>query len=376
MPATTSPRAIPSAVTTPAVSLRPRLVARRYHFHWPGLAYAGTSVVLVIGAINGQNNLLFAIFGMAVGGLIVSGFLSGINLLGITVERVAVIAAGVGEEVIIRYRVRNTSRFFALMGITIEERSGGPFWKPARAGPGGLTLTGAAVVAHLSPGSETIVEARLRAIRRGGAPLDDIIISSTFPFGVTRKSVVISHPGEVLVWPRIDRAGLKPRNAADAPSSEDALSRPRPGQGPEFWSLRDYVPGDDPRSVAWKASARFDRVLVRETAFIEEHDCIVHVRTSAAPGDAVETALSRAASQAVHLLRHGAPVTLAIDERVIAARGTGPRQIDRVLMSLARWSPDAAPPAQTSPPAMPRRARVFEVIAGDAPTLQPPGAAA
>ena len=135
------------------------------------------------------------------------------------------------------------------------------------------------------------------------------------------------------------------------------------------------MPGDDPRSVAWKASARFDRVLVRETAFIEEHDCIVHVRTSAAPGDAVETALSRAASQAVHLLRHGAPVTLAIDERVIAARGTGPRQIDRVLMSLARWSPDAAPPAQTSPPAMPRRARVFEVIAGDAP-LQPPGAAA
>ena len=167
MPATTSPRAIPSAVTTPAVSLRPRLVARRYHFHWPGLAYAGTSVVLVIGAINGQNNLLFAIFGMAVGGLIVSGFLSGINLLGITVERVAVIAAGVGEEVIIRYRVRNTSRFFALMGITIEERSGGPFWKPAAGQRPDLDRRRSL---HLSPGSEIIVEARLRAIRRGSHP--------------------------------------------------------------------------------------------------------------------------------------------------------------------------------------------------------------
>src|SRR6185369_9271062 len=36
------------------------------------------------------------------------------------------------------------------------------------------------------------------------------------------------------------------------------------GQGTEFDSLRDYVIGDDPRSVDWRGSARRDHVVVKQ----------------------------------------------------------------------------------------------------------------
>jgi uncharacterized protein (DUF58 family) len=39
---------------------------------------------------------------------------------------------------------------------------------------------------------------------------------------------------------------------------------PRPGTGSELLDLRDYLPGDPPKLIAWKASARRDRLMTKE----------------------------------------------------------------------------------------------------------------
>lgn len=38
----------------------------------------------------------------------------------------------------------------------------------------------------------------------------------------------------------------------------------RPGTGSELLDLRDYLPGDPPKTIAWKASARRDRLMTKE----------------------------------------------------------------------------------------------------------------
>ncbi len=38
----------------------------------------------------------------------------------------------------------------------------------------------------------------------------------------------------------------------------------RPGSGSELLDLRDYLPGDPPKMIAWKASARRDRLMTKE----------------------------------------------------------------------------------------------------------------
>src|SRR5260370_851791 len=39
---------------------------------------------------------------------------------------------------------------------------------------------------------------------------------------------------------------------------------PRPGSGSELLDLRDYLPGDPPKTIAWKVSARRDRLITKE----------------------------------------------------------------------------------------------------------------
>src|SRR5262249_15375100 len=38
----------------------------------------------------------------------------------------------------------------------------------------------------------------------------------------------------------------------------------RPGSGSELLDLRDYLPGDPPKMIAWKPSARRDRLMTKE----------------------------------------------------------------------------------------------------------------
>jgi uncharacterized protein (DUF58 family) len=54
----------------------------------------------------------------------------------------------------------------------------------------------------------------------------------------------------------------------------------RPGSGSELLDLRDYRPGDPPRWIAWKASARRDRLITREFESEVPLRCTLFVDTS------------------------------------------------------------------------------------------------
>lgn len=69
----------------------------------------------------------------------------------------------------------------------------------------------------------------------------------------------------------------------------------RPGSGSELLELRDYLPGDPPRHIAWKVSARRDRLMTREFESDVPIRCTLFVDVSSAvrvgvPG---RTALTR-----------------------------------------------------------------------------------
>src|SRR5690606_19327678 len=49
----------------------------------------------------------------------------------------------------------------------------------------------------------------------------------------------------------------------------------RPGVGRDFRDYRAYVPGDDPRRLDWRAAARSQRLVVRQTESEDELDVLV-----------------------------------------------------------------------------------------------------
>jgi uncharacterized protein (DUF58 family) len=54
----------------------------------------------------------------------------------------------------------------------------------------------------------------------------------------------------------------------------------RPGSGSELLDLRDYLPGDPPRTIAWKVSARRDRLITKEFESEVPLRCTLFVDTS------------------------------------------------------------------------------------------------
>lgn len=92
--------------------------------------------------------------------------------------------------------------------------------------------------------------------RRGWNRVPRMRISSTLPFGLFRAWSWITPDHEALVYPRA-LAGPPPPSDQD-----DGVQRTHGDE--DYAQLREYHFGDPLKRVAWKASARHDRLLIRE----------------------------------------------------------------------------------------------------------------
>jgi uncharacterized protein (DUF58 family) len=231
-------------------------VRRRYEPHAPGVLYFVITVFLAIGAINSQNNLLFLAFGLAMAGLLISGLISGPPLMHIVARRLAPGPAHVGETAEIRYAVASRGGFIAAMGLEIRELSGPE--APSSFAPGAIL--------HLRPGTDRTAIAVVTPTRRGRHTLTGFSVSSAFPFGLLRKTLVFEQPHAWVVAPR--RVPLReiPWRKAGREGATLSATAARRGVSTEFYALRAYVPGDPTRQIAWRPSARVGELVVREQA--------------------------------------------------------------------------------------------------------------
>jgi uncharacterized protein (DUF58 family) len=135
-------------------------------------------------------------------------------------------------------------------------------WPPSSLGPDPSGVT-ARHRLHVPPGERRRAVTRLRPTRRGDHAPDRVTVRSYGPLGLLCRQGGHAVPGMLRVLPpfhsrRHLRAKLARLRELDGRTS--ALTR---GEGTEFDGLRDYVPGDDTRSIDWRATARQSSVAVR-----------------------------------------------------------------------------------------------------------------
>ncbi len=99
---------------------------------------------------------------------------------------------------------------------------------------------------------------------RGIFTFSAIHVRAEGPLGLAAKPFTLPAVQELKVFPRLapmscDLASYR-RTSIHAGASRSR----RHGEGREFDSLREYVEGDDPRKIHWKATARLDRPIVQE----------------------------------------------------------------------------------------------------------------
>lgn len=115
----------------------------------------------------------------------------------------------------------------------------------------------------LAAGQRHQVQTLLRPVRRGDQRAAAVTARSIGPMGLAGRQGSQSVPGQVRVLPPFLSRKHLPSRLAKLREIDGLLPTLIRGQGTEFDSLREYVVGDDVRSIDWRASARRTDVMVR-----------------------------------------------------------------------------------------------------------------
>src|SRR5215211_719649 len=90
-------------------------------FSLTGLVYCGMMMFMGLAAVNTQANLLFGVFGLMIGVLLVAGIISRSVLRRLLVRRVLPEHGVVGKPVTLVYEMENMKRFWPSLSVTLGE---------------------------------------------------------------------------------------------------------------------------------------------------------------------------------------------------------------------------------------------------------------
>ena len=280
---------------------------------------------LTLAAFNTGNNLLYIVLSMLLGLLFLQNLLAEWNLRGLRVERrlppeIFAYEGALGGLVLV-----NRRQHLSAYGVLVEEIDNGE----ARS-----------LFGIVPPKGSVEAVATWTFAERGMDQLGRVRVTSSFPFGLFRRSRELELPAEVLVYPR-RRHGPLARGRHGTGSEE--RPDPRTGGAGDYQGLRPYVPGDPVRQIHWPNSSRAGQPLVvlRETECAET----VMVRIE---GRRLEQELALACGQVVRHFAWGHAVGLELPERRLEPH-TGAAWRRRLLTALALYArgedPNGPPPA-------------------------------
>ena len=217
----------------------PILLDRRRIYVLPtrfGLLYSAVLVVMLIGALNYNNNpalLLACLLGAASYQSVFQAFRT-LNRLELHALRAEPCHAG--ELLRVSLHFRTAARPRRSLRLRTYERE---------------------TVFDLPDDGAVVLE--LPALQRGWQMLPRLRLASEYPFGLFHVWSWLNPEFSALIYPRLEaNAPPLPLAGAETPSRTVRMS------GDELASLREYRPDDPQRNIAWKASARHDRLMVKE----------------------------------------------------------------------------------------------------------------
>ena len=198
----------------------------------------------------------------------------------------------------------------------------------------------ALTVAPLAPRSASSARYQVPTSRRGIVSVGPLVATVTDALGIARSRRVIAERDEITVAPRAYLLDL-PELGQGVLGRHLLTQARRLGPG-EFHSLRDYVDGDEPRTISWKASARSENLVVKQFTIEGLRHCTVVLDAAEETyddEDAFERAITAAASL-VNSADHAGLTTRFVTDGGVDLRG--PDVTPNTLRVLARISPAPA----------------------------------
>lgn len=297
---------------------------------------------------------------------------------GLRVSREVPARSRLGEPVETTLLVVNTGRR-TVRGVVRDA------WQPSA----GAAPTRQALA--VPPGERRAVRTVLTPTRRGELHAAGVTVRSTGPLHLVSRQRTLRAPAALRVLPPFTSRRHLPSRIARLRELDGRTSLLIRGQGTEFDSLREYVRGDDVRSIDWRATARRrdpaggGAKLVVRTWRPERDRRIVIVIDSGRSAAAriadevrLDTAFEASLLLAALATRAGDRVDLAVYDRRVRGRvqgATGAQLLARMVDVLAPVEPELIEPDWYGVPALVRSITPHRALVVLLTTIDAPGAA-
>ncbi|HEX4951973.1 MAG TPA: DUF58 domain-containing protein [Thermoanaerobaculia bacterium] len=291
-----------------------------------GTWFVVLTVLVALAATNTGNNAVYMVWSALLAILVVSGVVSRQNLRRLALR----LSAPTGEvfahqPCAIPFEIENRGRFWSRWFLLLSLSPQGRPW----------------LLPQLTTKARGQGEFEVAFPRRGRQAISAVHVTSLFPFGLFRKGARYGAGLEVLVFPELFAAASEEPEAAGEVGSR---ARRRAGWGHDLHALRAFRPGDDPRGIHWKQTARTGRTiyLEREAEDARRLSVLLDNHFPAGSAEAArerfrerfERLVSEAATATVDYLARGWEVELVTQEGRIGF-GSGPRHRWALLEALA-----------------------------------------
>jgi len=276
-------------------------------FSITGLVYCSMMMFMGLAAMNSQASLLFGVFGLMIGILLVAGFISKVVLRRLLLHRVLPELAVVGQPTTVLYEFNNTKRFWPSLSVSLAELDGAE----------AFTRQPQSYLLHAAAKMMAAVPIEVIPKRRGLHEMSRYQLSTSFPFGFIKRAVMRDQKDLMLVYPALAQVDPKLLAMCQSSDTSGATMRPRRGGQDEFYGVKEHRAGENPRHIYWRRSARTGVLVAKEMTQVAPPRLVILVDTfieadqrSIAQQAEIERAIAMAASLASHALEAGLSVGL------------------------------------------------------------------
>lgn len=301
-----------------------------------GGGFLAATAVIGIAAEVQDDAALRLLFGLLFAGAILSAVIPALNLRGLTVERDPPATIHAGRVFEVGARIVASERTSASFSVVLTDGPNGPYARP-----------GHALALRVAPGAPADLRYRVKIKDRGRHRIEEVVLSTRYPLGLFEHRVTVPVESEIVAYPRLGSFAKDPLPASGFNRLMTSTETAREKGQEEFGNLREYRPGDNPRLIAWRATARHGELMVKELEDDLTKRVTVFLESRLPTGSRrsrqlrVERAISFAATLIRALARRRYRVTLYYfgpEPMEVAARRGG-RHMDRMMESLAVLQP-------------------------------------
>lgn len=246
------------------------------------------------------------------------------------------------------------------------------------------------------PNSTRSLRYQCRVDKRGKYSFQPTLLTSRFPLGLLRSILRTSTADSILVHPATGTLmpGWQELFRGKRTGTHESSSRTMSDQG-EFFGLRSYHPGDSPRWIHWRSTARKNELMVKQyqqsssqelILLLDLHrsdlneqiaDPAVSAKLAILSRQIEEWCVEFAATVVTYVSNSSSTIlTLAIADRQptvaskLQTRGQAMAVLDRLATSLPSSSSPASNQDIHNSPAIPGSARLGETLASTLELLE------